>query len=578
VWSATQVALRRRVAVKRLRDERVGPQAEAQLLREALVTGALEHPNIVPVHALGRDDDGRPLLVMKRIEGTPWSERIEPLYADERPPDPRTVELHLGILMQVCQALDFAHAQGVIHRDIKPENVMVGSFGEVYLLDWGIAVSTRGGDTGLPALERGTLVGTPGYMAPEMAAADVDRIDQRTDVYLLGATLHELVTGQVRHAADGVFATLTLAFESAPYDYPEWVPMELAAICNRACHLDPEQRFPRASDLREALAEFLRHGSSRELAEVGWERLEVLGDMLGPDVHTVTADAIQIHALASEGRFAFERALQEWPRNEEASDGLQRLLELMIRYELANGNLRTAAGLVGSLPHRRPQLEQELERLGNAQQQRRQEIARLERLRFEADINVFSRPRRRLSYLHGLTLAVLVGGLTVLRSLGVHEPGYPDAVFVITVLAVVVAVGRRRAMAEHAANEANRRLFDSLLGTLVFMVGALVMGWWGGVAYHASLALSILLGSAAAAMNAIFFDRRLVWMTVSLALVAVAVMVSPEYRGVWIAVGGFVAFAASGIIWREVEKGEHRTQREAMLERRSTAGSGASHE
>ena len=562
VWSATQVALQRRVAVKRLRDERVGPQAEAQLLREALVTGALEHPNIVPVHALGRDDEGRPLLVMKRIEGTPWSAllRLRPLYTPEGPADPREIERHLGILMQVCQALDFAHAQGVVHRDIKPDNVMVGSFGEVYLLDWGIAVSTQGSATGLPPVEPGTLVGTPAYMAPEMAAANAEAIDARTDVYLLGATLHELITGTPRHHADGVFATLTLAFESKPIDYPEWVPDELASICNRACSFDPEQRFGSAQALRDALADFMRHGSSRELAEEGWQRLELLEDMLGPDLRTVTADAIQIHALASEARFAFERARQQWPGNAEATDGLQRLLERMIRYELSNGNVRSAAGLLGALPKPRPQLQREVDRVGQAQLERRREIAKLEKLRYDADINVFTKPRRWLSFLHGLTLALLAAGLFALRQLGLHEPGYPDAIVVALVLGGVVFFGRRRAMARHSTNEVNRRLFDSILVAILFVVLVFAAGFWGSLPFPVGLALAMLVAGGCTAIMVVFFDARLVWTALGFVLTAVAIMAMPELRGLWIAIGGFGSFAASAIVWREVEQGRHATQ------------------
>ncbi|MCX4246743.1 serine/threonine-protein kinase [Paraliomyxa miuraensis] len=560
VWSATQVALRRHVAVKRLRDERVGPEAEAQLMREALVTGALEHPNIVPVHTLGLDDEGRPLLVMKRIEGTPWNKLLRPLYTEDGPADARELERHLGIFMQVCQALEFAHAQGVVHRDIKPENVMVGSFGEVYVLDWGIAVSTRDDAIGLPAVEPGTLVGTPAYMAPEMAAAD-EAIDARTDVYLLGATLHELVMGEPRHQADGVFAALTLAFESKAIEYPPWVPAELAEICNRATHREPAERFGSAREMREALLEFQRHGSSRELADEGWQRLELLEDILGPDLRTVTADAIQIHALASEGRFAFERAREQWSGNAGARKGLQRLLELMIHYELSNGNVRSAAGLLGALPEARPQLEREVDRVAKAQLERRREIAKLEKLRYDADINVFTSTRRRFSLLHGAVLALLAVGLFALRKLGLHQPGYPDAIVVILVLGGVVFMGRRRATTQSSSNEVNRRLFDSILGSLLFVELVFLLGFWGDIPFPVGLALAMLVGGATCGMMVIYFDRRMVWTALGFVLTGVAIMAMPELRGLWIAVGGFASFASSAILWREVEQGRHVSQR-----------------
>jgi hypothetical protein len=567
VWSATQVALRRRVAVKRLRDERVGPEAEAQLLREALVTGALEHPNIVPVHALGQDDRGRPLLVMKQIEGTPWSALLRPLYPEDGPADAREIERHLGILMQVCQALDFAHAQGVVHRDIKPENVMVGSFGEVYVLDWGIAVSTRGGDHGLPAPEAGVLMGTPAYMAPEMAAAEA--VDARTDVYLLGATLHELVMGRPRHQADGLFATLTLAFESEPVEYPEHVPGELAEICNRATHRDPAQRYAGAQAVRDAVAEFLRHGSSRELAKEGWQRLERLEGMLDPASRTAAIDALEIHVVATEGRFAFERACQQWPGNTEARMGLQRLLERMIRYELRNGNVRAAAGLLGALPEPNPQLEREVDQARQAELERQREIAKLEKLRYDGDIDVFSASRRRIAYLHGLTLGLLGVGLFVLRMLGLHQPGYLDAILVTLVLGGVALAGRRSARIGDS-NEVNRRLYDSILASLLFVELVFCVGWWGGLPFPVSLALVMLIGGASTAVVMVFFDHRIWWSALGFVLTAAAIMAMPELRGLWIAIGGFGSFAAGAIVWREVQQGRHPTQRIKPVPRANT--------
>ena len=160
----------REVAVKRLRPEVISPETESALLHEARSTGRLEHPNIVPVHLLDFGDEGRPRLVMKRLEGVAWRELIRqpghPAWAHLRG-DPLT--RHIQILMQVCNAVEYAHSRRVIHRDIKPANVMVGSFGEVYLVDWGIALD-------LSSHQRGTtpeVAGTPSYMAPEMLEGDL---------------------------------------------------------------------------------------------------------------------------------------------------------------------------------------------------------------------------------------------------------------------------------------------------------------------------------------------------------------------------------------------------------------------
>ncbi len=149
VRAATQMALGRRVAVKTLRPEIEDEQATLRLLREAWVTGALEHPNIVPIYDLGLGDDGKPVIVMKHIEGLAWCDLIHDAAAvKERFGAEDLLEHNLRILVQLCNAVSLAHARGVLHRDLKPENVMIGSFGEVYLVDWGIAVSLRDDPTG----------------------------------------------------------------------------------------------------------------------------------------------------------------------------------------------------------------------------------------------------------------------------------------------------------------------------------------------------------------------------------------------------------------------------------------------
>ena len=197
VWRAQQVPLRRTVAVKRLHPGAKNPLTiRRNLLREAWTAGRLEHPNIVPVHALGVDEDEKPLLVMKLVNGSDWRELIYcPWMMPERYQSRSPQDVHLEILMKLCDAVHFAHSRGVIHRDLKPENVMVGEFGEVYLLDWGIAVGLE--DTQLDGIPMARDVthptGTPGYMAPEMVYPELGPLGVHSDVYCLGSILHEIL-------------------------------------------------------------------------------------------------------------------------------------------------------------------------------------------------------------------------------------------------------------------------------------------------------------------------------------------------------------------------------------------------
>ncbi len=165
----TQRSLERAVALKSLKDGLETPNARLKLLREAWITGKLEHPNIVPVHDLGIDERGEPRIVLKRIEGASWDTLAKDAAEVKRLFDASDlVEWNLRVLLEVARALHFAHVRGIVHRDLKPENVMIGSFGEVYVVDWGLAVALEDDGSGrFPlALDATELAGTPSYMAP----------------------------------------------------------------------------------------------------------------------------------------------------------------------------------------------------------------------------------------------------------------------------------------------------------------------------------------------------------------------------------------------------------------------------
>ena len=187
VYLAEDTALGRRVALKVVATAASAPEAAERMLREARILAGLEHPGIVPVHDAGALPDGRVFYAMKRVDGARLDALAGTLPLPER----------LRVFRRICEAVAFAHARGVIHRDLKPENVMVGSFGEVLVMDWGVAkVLTEPASPGSPAAggaaggtAEGTVVGTPDYMAPEQAEGAVERTGPRSDVYALGGIL-----------------------------------------------------------------------------------------------------------------------------------------------------------------------------------------------------------------------------------------------------------------------------------------------------------------------------------------------------------------------------------------------------
>ncbi|MFU8804169.1 MAG: serine/threonine-protein kinase [Bradymonadaceae bacterium] len=345
---ARQISLERDVAVKTLREGIEDPTAAAQLLREAGMTGLLEHPNIVPIYTLGQSENGAPLIVMKRIEGKTWSHYLaHPEELPESAHDDVMVH-HLEILMQVCNAVHFAHSRGILHRDLKPDNVMIGEFGEVYVLDWGIAVSLREehGERFPLAREVVSLAGTPVYMAPEMAAGDGPAMGVHTDVYLLGAMLYEIVTGKPPHSGKTMMQVLFAAYRGNRPTFGASVPAELVQICTTAMAADPRERFASVEALRKAIAEHLHHRASHELARTARQRLEAF-----TQVREIESEeqAHQVQRTYTEARFGFEQALHVWEGNEDARRGRVELIEQMIHFELGRRNHKACELLLAEL-------------------------------------------------------------------------------------------------------------------------------------------------------------------------------------------------------------------------------------
>jgi serine/threonine-protein kinase len=450
-----QRVLRREVAVKRIRPDRYSAVAVSALLRESRLTGALEHPNIVPVHQLGVDGAGRPILLMKRVDGASWSELLEDSQHKAWGPAPvDTLSRNLEILRQVCNAVHFAHQRGVLHRDLKTANVMVGEFGEVYVVDWGVAMELRG--------ERSAdLAGTPAYMAPEMAAPGAP-LDARTDVYLLGTMLHEALTGRVRHEGADLAEVLEKARRSEPFSYGPDVPPELGALCNRACAKEPGGRPSSALDFSQALADYVRHRGSLELAErVERRRLEL--DLSVRD----GAPAERVRTLIAETSFGFRQALDASPGNALATAGLQRSGETAIAFELAQRNPAGAEAVLLALPQPRPRLADQIRLLRaevDAQANAQRELASL---RHDVDPRVGERIRSMIS---AFMLFGMMSVAIALRRAGLGL-SYPVLVSLFvgfaTLHAAVLAVTRDRWLGSPASRERVATAFVLYAGGLV---------------------------------------------------------------------------------------------------------------
>jgi serine/threonine-protein kinase len=525
----------RTVAVKTLRPERRDERGAIDLLREAWITGTVDHPNVVPVHYVDLDEDGQPVIVLKRVDGVEWCRLITDASEVERRFG--TTDLlawNLGILLQLLNALRFAHARGIVHRDLKPANVMIGEFGEVYLLDWGIAVSLRADELGrLPLATNATeLAGTPMYMAPEMLGRGA-AISERTDIYLAGAVLHELITGRPPHTGTSIFEVLASVARST-IELPADVPTELARICSRAMRVDPNDRFATVDDLRAALVAYLEHRGSARLLDVANHRLERLLDVLasaGTGKGSNLDD--EIHGLFGACRFGFHEALAAWRDNTEATNGLVQATTAVAEYELASGDPRAAMALLAELTDPPIAL---VERARRASADQAVAAAKAEHLRREHDVVVGSRTRAFAMSV----LGVLFVGVPLVQALTGREPTYGvwgAWSLGFSVLTTGFGIWARESL---TATVLNRRSFMMVQWLFVTHLLLLATGWRLGLPIEATEILIMLMWVVFSGLAAITVDRRLAPGCVAFALAFALALGSPEYRKYLMSAANFV--------------------------------------
>ncbi len=554
VLLARQRSLQRDVALKVLKGATSKRDMVDTLLAEAIITGSIEHPSIVPVHALGRDSEGRPVLVMKRIEGVSWRNLVQdpqhPAWASLAVEEGDRLDAHLEILMAVCNAAHFAHTRAVVHRDIKLDNVMIGGFGEVYLVDWGIAVRIAGskdGETNDNPESYGAPVGTLVYMAPEMAIGNVALIDARTDVYLLGATLHFILTGKPRHQGEMMIELLFSARDSDPVDYGPEVPAELAAICNRAMHVDQDKRFQSALEMRQALSSFRRHRGSIALANKAMARLEEIDALFaqqGKDAFKPDDERL-LYKLMTECRFGLMQALDGWKGNQAARVALDQCIERMVEHEIAQRDVEGARALLTELSAARPELERKVEalavELGEAKA-REEQLAAMAR---DADLRIGA--RFQLAIFMMVPLCLLVAIIVVLQS-GQDQVTNQQLIVFPLVLLMMVA-GAFFAVGKRLTTAVSRRVFAFMLLSPVatFAHRALALTHGGSVA--SILAADMVLAAALFAALAITILPHVGWVAGWLLAGAIAVSRFPAQATPIFLICASVAVLVTVVIW-----------------------------
>jgi len=554
VFAAHQRTLQREVAVKSVRAD-APPNAERALVAEAMLMGHLEHPGIVPVHALGAAGDGRPALVMKRVEGVAWRALIRdpehPHWARLGGADEGRLAAHLRVLQRVCDAVHFANERGVVHRDIKPDNVMVGAWGEVWILDWGVAVALPGARITLPeaaeppAESRRRVVGTPGYMAPEMALCDT--VDARTDVYLLGATLHEVLTGEIRHPGVNLLASVWHAAQSEPFAYGPDVPDDLAALCNDATARDPARRPQTALAFRQRLDAHLRHRGARALLAATDRKLEALRAVAEG---ASAAERVRVYELLAACRFGYEEAARSWPANPRSAAGEREAVLAAIRYDVAVGELdgaRSLAAGAGELP---PDVTAALDALAAERARRDEEARRLEQLRRDQDASLLAGPRAWI-FAAMLATALATSGLrelVVRRGLVPEAPAVVAAPFVaLAAHAAIVGAFRKVIL----ANAFGRRLIAGLMLAVLTTGLSHALGYAFGVPLAAAYTYDLLMWATMSAALAVTMLPWFGWVAAVAGAGALVGVIAPERaRAAFVAVQLAVALIGARRIRR----------------------------
>ncbi len=355
IWIAHDTDLNRDVALKEIKSSMVSnSDCWHRFLKEAQITGQLEHPNIVPVYELARrKEDDQPFYTMRYLRGQTLQSAIGEFHRRRGGKPAHRLELQRQLLepfVKVCEAVAYAHSRWVIHRDLKPENVVLGAYGEVVVLDWGLAkvvgqTDQTGSDPREPRIslsaEVETMqtvgqVGTPAYMAPEQAAANNDLIGTRTDVYGLGAILFEILTDQppvTGTSVIDVFRKIQAGDLPKAREIDPTVPRALEAVCCKAMALEPGNRYPHADDLAEDVRRWIVdepvsvHRDPPAVRAMRWGRRHrtlatSLAALVATAVIALSVGVVLTDSLRKIARNNATRALHNLRLAQDAADGL----------------------------------------------------------------------------------------------------------------------------------------------------------------------------------------------------------------------------------------------------------------
>jgi serine/threonine-protein kinase len=352
-----------------------------------------------------------------------------------------------------------------------------------------------------------------------------------------------------RHEGDSLVQVLASAFESKPIAYGPEVPVELAAICNKATAQKAEDRYPSAEALSEAVGAFLRHRHSAQLTQAAQRHLaQLVADMLVIGLTPATR-AARVQSTFAACRFGFEQALVEWPDNVTAATGLQQAFERMLEHELLNENVAAARGLYGQLTQKRPDLFERIEALERKLAERKRRLETLEQLEASSDLNLALQERSWLVALSGVLYSALGLLAAYLEHRGVFTFTNTHAVMGILLFTVLNYAGTAFLWFKTKINDAQRRLLLANIAATAGGAGFWLISWIGELHFQYALAEYMLLTATNWAVMTVLYDRRGVVTTVSFLSVAVLGVIWPQWVLIWFALGTSAGFFGLAWMW-----------------------------
>lgn len=519
VRAAVQRSLGRGVAVKTSAAHGTADDAKRMLL-EAWVTGYLEHPGIVPIYDIVRGNDDAPVVVMRRIRGQTWQSLLDDEEWAKAQGARDLFEQNLRVMIRVCEIVEFAHSMNVLHRDLKPSNVMVGSYGEVYLLDWGLAVATGG--TPAQHLPRAEIVteacGTLSYAAPEMVGLIAEPVSERTDVYLLGAVLFQLAVGKPPHRATGGTKGTVESIDTTPPRMPASMSPHIAKVCTRALQKEPKDRYESVAELRSDILAFLRQRDSEHIFAEAKGILARLREAAKEKAARQT-----LYDLYGECRFAFREARRTWPENDDARRGLLDAARTMIEHELEAKDPRVAAALLAEAPEERDELAELQESVERALAEDEAQRERLATVARDHDKSIGRRARRIFLICMGIAWSA--------GQLGEHAAPITYRRFIIgSVIQLPLLAVAWGISPELRSTAFNRRMVGAVTVTIVAQCLLFVCGSSLGVDLRITRLAQVGLWTVVTTLLTVVLERKFWPMAVALAGACVAVTIDPEWR------------------------------------------------